>query len=106
LIKPGTGEQITSEEATIEFHYVMCLQDGTKVSQSDLQKGITAKMRIDSKDLVPGISEGIKSMTKDERAKFTIQAEHAYGAQGNPSLAIPPNSTLIFQIWLVGFNQV
>ena len=43
-------------------------------------------------------------MNKGERAQLIIPASHAYGEGGQPP-AIPPNSTLIFDIELLDHRK-
>ncbi len=42
-------------------------------------------------------------MSMGQRAKLTISPDLGYGAKGVPG-AIPPNSTLIFDVELLGLN--
>ena len=47
------------------------------------------------------LDEGVPGMKVGERRRLTIPSAAAYGAQGRPP-AIPPDSTLIFDVELMG----
>jgi FKBP-type peptidyl-prolyl cis-trans isomerase 2 len=49
---------------------------------------------IDDGDVIPGVELALKSMKNKEEATFLIAPKHAYGAQGEASLNVPPNATL------------
>ena len=48
-----------------------------------------------------GFDHCLMKMSKGGRAKFTISEPMGYGARGDPSLAIPPKSTIIFYVELI-----
>lgn len=56
--------------------------------------------------LIPGWEEAMYTMSRNEKAKLTIDAEHAYGKKGLPDakIPIPPNTRLIFDVELVSFD--
>lgn len=52
--------------------------------------------------LVPCV-EGMMQMSVGQHAKLTCSPDYAYGARGFPPV-IPPNSTLVFEVELLGVN--
>jgi len=48
-------------------------------------------------------ADGKEGMSLGEKARLTITSDYAYGDRGFPGL-IPPGSTLIFDVELVGIN--
>lgn len=47
--------------------------------------------------------EGVMDMAVGERAELTCSPDYAYGSRGFPPV-IPPNSTLIFDVELLGLQ--
>jgi len=54
--------------------------------------------------VISGWDKGIVGMKVGEKKTLTIPPEDAYGANGIPG-AIPPNSTLIFDVELIGIKK-
>ena len=54
--------------------------------------------------VIKGWDEGFASMKKGEVATLVCSPEYAYGARGSPP-RIPPNSTLNFDVELIGFQD-
>jgi len=55
--------------------------------------------------VIRGLDEGFASMRIGEKATLICSPIFAYGAQGYPSFGVPPNSTLHFEVELLGFNS-
>lgn len=53
---------------------------------------------------MPGLEIGVKTMCKGENARFIIQPKLAYREMGCPP-RIPPNATIIFDVYLVSYDQ-
>ena len=84
---------------TVTVHYTGVLENGTKFDSSlDRQEPFT--FRLGAQEVIDGWDQGIAGMKVGGKRKLTIPPELAYGDQG--SGAIPPGSTLIFEVQLLG----
>ena len=52
--------------------------------------------------VIPCCTEGVQRIKVGGKAKLTCPAEIAYGAKGTPGGPIPPNTTLFFDVELLG----
>ena len=94
--KEGEG---TSPAATDEVtvHYTGRLLDGT-VFDSSVNRGEPATFPLNR--VIPGWTEGVQLMKEGAKYTFFIPSDLAYGPQGIPG-AIPPHSTLVFEVELI-----
>jgi FKBP-type peptidyl-prolyl cis-trans isomerase FkpA len=99
-IKPGSG---ASPKATdvVRVHYHGTLPDG-KVFDSSVQRGQPAEFAVNQ--VIPCWTEGVQRMKLGEKAKFVCPSEIAYGDSGTPDGSIPPGSTLVFEVELLGIK--
>ena len=94
--KEGTGAQpAATDEVTV--HYTGKLLDGT-VFDSSVRRGEPATFPLNR--VIPGWTEGVQLMKEGGKYTFFIPSDLAYGPQGVPN-AIPPHSTLIFDVELI-----
>lgn len=81
-------------------HYVGTLTNGNKFDSSrDRNKEF--KFTLGKGEVIKGWDEGVATMKIGEVAKLTCTPDYAYGVRGYPPV-IPPNSTLIFEVELIG----
>ena len=92
----GTGAQPTAEDE-VTVHYTGRLLDGT-VFDSSVNRGEPATFPLNR--VIPGWTEGVQLMKEGAKYTFFIPSDLAYGPQGVPG-AIPPHSTLIFEVELI-----
>ena len=85
---------------TVVVNYTGTLENGTKFGSSS-DDGRPSEFRLG--EVIPGWNEGLKSMKVGGKRKLIVPAPLGYGAQGRPP-SIPPNSTLIFEIELLGIK--
>lgn len=98
--KEGTGiRPAAADEVTV--HYTGRLLDGT-VFDSSVNRGEPATFPLNR--VIPGWTEGVQLMKEGAKYRFFIPSDLAYGAQGIPN-AIPPHSTLIFDVELIKVNH-
>lgn len=94
----GTGESPKPGQQ-VKVHYTGTLEDGTKFDSS-VDRGQPFEFPIGVGRVIKGWDEGVMSMKVGGKRKLVIPAELGYGARGIGP--IPPNSTLIFDVELLG----
>ena len=95
--KPKTGE-------IVYVHYTGELLSGHKFDSSrDRCKPFSFK--IGQGQVIKAWDEGICQMQVGEKCKLTCSPDYGYGKKGFPPV-IPPNSTLVFYIELLGIDTV
>ena len=97
----GTGTEATAGK-TVSVHYTGRLTDGTKFDSS-LDRGDPFSFRLGAGQVIRGWDEGVVGMKVGGSRKLTIPPEMAYGDRGFPGL-IPPGSTLVFEVELLGVS--
>ncbi len=95
VIKQGTGKQ-PAATSRVKVHYEGRLIDGT-VFDSSIDRGEPLTFPLDQ--VIAGWTEGVQLMKEGAKYRLFIPASLAYGETG--SNAIPPNSTLIFEVELL-----
>ena len=98
--KEGTGAQPTAEDE-VTVHYTGKLLNG-QVFDSSVNRGEPATFPLNR--VIPGWTEGVQLMKEGAKYTFFIPSALAYGPQGVPG-AIPPHSTLIFDVELIKVNK-
>jgi FKBP-type peptidyl-prolyl cis-trans isomerase len=101
VLKRGTGTVSPKATDTVKVHYEGKLLDGT-VFDSSIARGQPVSFPLNG--VIPGWTEGLQLMKVGDKFKFEIPPNLAYGAN-SPSPAIPPNSTLVFEVELLGIGE-
>ncbi len=96
----GSGPNPTSGKR-VRVHYTGTLADGTKFDSS-VDRGRPFEFVIGVGQVIKGWDEGIATMKPGGRRKLIIPPDLGYGSNGTPR--IPPNSTLYFEVELLGVN--
>ncbi len=100
VLKQGTGTVSPKATDTVKVHYHGTLLDGT-VFDSSVERGEPISFPLNQ--VIPGWTEGLQLMKVGDKFKFEIPPNLAYGAN-SPSPKIPPNSTLVFEVELLGIQ--
>lgn len=95
----GGGDEATTGK-TVSVHYTGTLTDGSKFDSS-LDRGRPFEFQLGAGRVIKGWDQGVMGMKVGGKRKLTIPSDLAYGARGFPPV-IPPNSTLVFEIELLG----
>ena len=100
VLKQGTGTVSPKATDTVNVHYHGTLLDGT-VFDSSVERGQPISFPLNG--VIPGWTEGLQLMKVGDKFKFEIPPDLAYGAN-SPSPKIPANSTLVFEVELLGIQ--
>jgi FKBP-type peptidyl-prolyl cis-trans isomerase len=97
-LKVGDGAEAKAG-ASVTVHYVGTLTSGKKFDSSrDRGKGFS--FRLGAGQVIKGWDQGVAGMKVGGLRKLTIPPHLAYGDRGFPG-AIPPSSTLVFEVELL-----
>jgi FKBP-type peptidyl-prolyl cis-trans isomerase len=103
----GTGE-VAAKGDMVEVHYTgWVLTEGVKAPEpfdSSVPREETAKFPVGVGSLIKGWDEGIPGMMIGGKRELTIAPEVGYGSIERPN--IPANSTLFFEVELIGILRV
>jgi len=99
VTKEGTGATPEAGQ-TVVAHYTGMLPDGKKFDSS-VDRGTPFKFKLGARQVIAGWDEGFSTMKVGEQRRLIIPPDLGYGARGYPPV-IPPNSTLIFDVELLG----
>jgi FKBP-type peptidyl-prolyl cis-trans isomerase len=95
----GSGDEAKTGK-TVSVHYTGTLTDGSKFDSS-LDRGKPFEFQLGAGRVIKGWDQGVVGMKVGGKRKLTIPSDLAYGARGFPPV-IPPDSTLVFEIELLG----
>jgi FKBP-type peptidyl-prolyl cis-trans isomerase len=100
-IKAGAGAEARAGD-TVTVHYVGTLTNGKKFDSSR-DRGEGFSFKLGAGQVIKGWDQGVAGMAVGSIRKLTIPAHLAYGARGYPPV-IPPDSTLVFEVELLGIK--
>ena len=98
----GTGESPRKGQRVV-VHYTGWLTDGKKFDSS-VDREEPFEFTIGVGQVIRGWDEGVLSMKIGGKRKLTIPPEMAYGDRDVGDGLIPPNSTLVFEVELLGLK--
>ena len=96
----GTGATAVAGD-TVTVHYIGTFTNGTKFDSS-YDRGQPYTFPVGVGQVIPGFDQAVVGMKVGGKRRVTIPPSLAYGSQGQG--AIPPNSTLKFDIDLVSIQ--
>ncbi|MEZ5385069.1 MAG: FKBP-type peptidyl-prolyl cis-trans isomerase [Prosthecobacter sp.] len=100
VLQRGSGTVSPTAKDTVNVHYHGTLLDGS-VFDSSVERGAPISFPLNG--VIRGWTEGVQLMKVGDKFRFVIPPHLAYG-MNSPSPKIPPLSTLVFEIQLLGIN--
>ena len=100
-LEEGMGPEVRKGDR-IEVHYVGWLPDRT-VFDASRKRGQPFQFRVGRGEVIKGWDEGVVGMKVGGKRRLLVPPELGYGKRG-AGRAIPPNSTLLFEIELIGIR--
>ena len=95
--KPVRGQKVS-------VHYTGRFEDGRVFDSSVLQNRPPLVVPVGMRAVIRGWDEALLDMGLGEKRRLTIPPHLAYGKKGFADI-IPPNSTLVFEVELVGLLE-
>ncbi|RIA79256.1 hypothetical protein C1645_882748 [Glomus cerebriforme] len=97
------------DEVTIHYSGYLKTKSGNNIRgkkfDSSVDRGDPFKCKIGVGQVIRGWDEAIPKLSLGTKATLDISSDYAYGKSGFGSV-IPPNSDLIFDIELLGINNL
>lgn len=100
ILEAGKGDHPGVNDKVL-VHYRGRLVDGTEFDSS-YKRNRPASFRVNQ--VIKGWTEALQMMPRGSKWQLTIPPQLAYGERGAGN-TIPPNSTLIFDVELISFQQ-
>jgi len=100
ILKEGSGPKPSATDK-VKVHYTGKLLDGT-VFDSSVERGEPITFQLNR--VIPGWTEALQLMPVGSKWRLFIPSDLAYGERG-AGQTIPPNSTLIFDVELLGIEK-
>lgn len=97
----GTG-QVAAAGDSVTVHYVGMLTDG-QVFDSSRDRGQPFTFTLGAGEVIRGWDQGVVGMRVGGKRRLTIAPDYAYG--NNVVGPIPANSTLVFEVELLGVQK-
>jgi FKBP-type peptidyl-prolyl cis-trans isomerase len=99
--KKGTGKK-PDKNSTVKIDYMVSFVNG-EIFDNTYQRNEPFEFQLGKNLVIPGLEEGVKYMNEGGEATLIIPSKLAYGSQQYK--AVPPFSTLVFEIKLINVNK-
>jgi FKBP-type peptidyl-prolyl cis-trans isomerase len=102
ILKEGVGDLPQLNEHVV-CNYRGMLLDGTEFDNSDKHNGPST---FPMKGVLEGWKEALLMMRVGSKWQLFVPPDLAYGKRGAPSMNVPPNATLIFELELFAVKEI
>ncbi len=102
-IKPGNGQKAKMGEFMM-LRYTGKDLSGKVFDTNNKPGGQLMPMQVGAGGMIQGFQDGVKTLSKGEKAIIYIPSVIAYGAQGSPPL-IQPNQNILFEVEVVDISD-
>src|ERR1700759_5292286 len=96
ILQNGFGQRPGVTD-TVQVYYTGILINGTLFDGTS--PGLPASFKVNQ--VIPGWVEALTLMREGDHWQLVIPANLAYGDRGGGGGMIPPNQTLVFDLWLI-----
>ncbi|KAI8802038.1 hypothetical protein BJ742DRAFT_564008 [Cladochytrium replicatum] len=103
ILVAGDGSTYPAARDFVSIHYEGKVVGKDEPFDNSRQRNEIFRFPLGVGQIMPGLDQAIQKMTLGETARITLPPEWAYGEKGYEDL-IPPSSTLIFDVELLGIN--
>ena len=103
-LEPGSGDRVRFRSAVL-VHYTGWTYDGCKgdlkgeMFDTSSSRAVPLSFMVGAGRVIKGWDEGLVGMKEGGKRLLVIPPDKAYGS-ASPTPAIPPNSTLVFEVTL------
>jgi FKBP-type peptidyl-prolyl cis-trans isomerase FkpA len=97
----GSGD-LPGANSNVTVHYEGALLDGRVFTESPVGQPLVVNMS--NQNIIAGLIEGVSYMRPGGQATLIIPWNIGFGPEGSPDGFIPPYTTLVFTIELLGIN--
>jgi len=96
----GNGAPVR-EGATVTLHYAATLVDGTEFDNTRKRSDPFVFTK-GSRVLIDGLEEGVGLLRQGDKARLVIPSYLAFAEKGNYGGLVPPFSTVVYEVEVVG----
>jgi FKBP-type peptidyl-prolyl cis-trans isomerase len=102
ILKQGKGERAEMKDHVV-CNYRGMLLDGTEFDNSAKHNGPST---FPVRGVIKGWEQALLMMPEGSKWQLFVPPQLAYGKAGAPSMKVPPNATLIFELELLAVKEV
>uniref|UniRef100_A0A6U0VPV4 peptidylprolyl isomerase n=1 Tax=Pinguiococcus pyrenoidosus TaxID=172671 RepID=A0A6U0VPV4_9STRA len=98
----GNGNPLRKgKQVRLVYEGFLGKEDG-RMFDSNMNRGRPFKFRLGTREVIEGMDRGVEGMREGGIRRITVPPALGYGAKGTSDGSIPPNSTLVFVVEIVG----